>query len=282
MDRINIMINGLPGNMAKAVLKQALSHKHLNILPFSLTSPDIETDRFHFEGIEFELIHPDLREKRILSVIAESEPIICVDYSHPSAVNTNADFYCRHNLAFVMGTTGGERDDLLSKVEASSISAVIAPNMAKQIVGFQAMMAGAAKSFPNLFKRYQLTIRESHQSGKADTSGTAKAMADYFNKMGIDFSSDEIEKERNPDRQSSIWGVPPEHLNGHAWHTYTLTSQDKTVKFEFTHNVNGRDIYAEGTIDAIVFLAHKLANGSKGVVYSMIDVLKAGGQMQGA
>ena len=53
-----------------------------------------------------------------------------------------------------------------------------------------------------------------------------------------------------------------------------LFSNDSTVKFEFTHNVNGRDIYAKGTIDAICYLNGKIKAGSKGQVFTMIDVLK--------
>ena len=74
---------------------------------------------------------------------------------------------------------------MVKTVEASSIPAVIAPNMAKQIVGFQAMMEFAAKEFPNLFKGYSLEIIESHQKGKADTSGTARAMVGCFNQLGV-------------------------------------------------------------------------------------------------
>jgi len=42
--------------------------------------------------------------------------------------------------------------------------------------------------------------------------------------------------------------------SGHAYHTYTLTSADETVQFQFQHNVNGRAVYAEGTVDAAIFL----------------------------
>jgi len=44
--------------------------------------------------------------------------------------------------------------------------------------------------------------------------------------------------------------------------------------FQFTHNVNGRDIYAKGTIDGIRYLYEKLQKGDTGRVFSMIDVLK--------
>lgn len=35
--------------------------------------------------------------------------IVVVDYTHPDAVNSNAEFYAKKGLNFVMGTTGGDR-----------------------------------------------------------------------------------------------------------------------------------------------------------------------------
>ena len=63
------------------------------------------------------------------------------------------------------------------------------------------------------------------------------------------------------------------------------TSRDGTVNFrleleggrslKFSHNINGRDIYALGNLDAIRFLYDKYYNqGEKGKVYDMVDVLK--------
>jgi 4-hydroxy-tetrahydrodipicolinate reductase len=245
-------------------------------LPFSLTGPEIETPNCCIADQTIQLIRPEHRDKIIPQIKEQEGTFISVDYTHPSTINDNAAFYCQNQLPFVMGTTGGDRKLLQKTVENSQISAVIAPNMAKQIVGFQAIMAYAAKTFPDLFKGYQLTIRESHQQGKADTSGTAKAMVDYFNQMGIPFSTEQIQKERNPEIQHKQWNIPEAYLSGHAWHTYTLISPDETVTFEFKHNVNGRDIYADGTMDAVCYLSQKLKQGSKAQVFSMIDVLKGG------
>ena len=169
---------------------------------------------------------------------------------------------------------GGDREALHETVAQSTTAAVIAPNMAKQIVGFQAMMAYAAETFPGLFDGYSLEIRESHQKGKADTSGTAKAMVRYFNQMGLDFNEDQIAKERDPDIQANRWKIPQNFLTGHGWHTYALTSADHTVRFEFTHNVNGRDVYARGTLDAVRYLQARVDDGAAGIVFSMIDVLQ--------
>ena len=274
MNPIKIMVNGLPGNMAANVAKHALEDDRFQLIPQSLTGPEITETETVVDSLSIGLIRPEDREKAILAIKEKEAPFLSVDSTHPSAVNSNADFYCRHGLHFVMGTTGGERQRLEETVRTSSVAAVIAPNMAKQIVGFQAMMEYAAQTFPDLFGGYTLQIKESHQDGKADTSGTAKAMVRYFNRLGLSFSESDITKERNPDVQKNDWGIPEVYLGGHGWHTYSLESGDKTVRFEFTHNVNGRDVYAQGTLDALIFLAKKVENGAQGNAFSMIDVLK--------
>jgi 4-hydroxy-tetrahydrodipicolinate reductase len=274
MNRIKLMVNGLPGNMATNVVKHALEDKRFELITQSLTGPEISDTETVVDSVSFDLIQPQNRDQSVLAIKDKEGLFLSVDYTHPSAVNSNAKFYCRHGLPFVMGTTGGDRQSLEEAVRTSSTSAIIAPNMAKQIVGFQAMMEYAANTFPDLFKGYSLEIKESHQKGKADTSGTAKAMVRYFTSLGLGFAEGDIKKERDPGTQKTIWGIPEEFLEGHGWHTYSLNSEDKTVRFEFTHNVNGRDVYAQGTLDALIYLEKKVAEGAQGQVFSMIDVLK--------
>lgn len=280
MDTIKVMVNGLPGNVCQLVAHQILQDERFELVPCSLTGPEIQQSEFLLENLIIELIQPDKRASQIVETIKSYGEFLSVDFTHPSAVNSNAEFYCRWGLPFVMGTTGGDRKKLEETVVSSSIAAVIAPNMAKQIVGFQAMMEYAGKKFPGLFKGYSLEIRESHQKGKADTSGTAKAMVGYFNELGVSFSEDQIIKVRDPDAQKARWGIPEEHLAGHGWHTYTLVSEDRTVRFEFTHNVNGRRVYTLGTLDALIFLAEKVSGGAAAKVFTMIDVLKGAGNSE--
>jgi 4-hydroxy-tetrahydrodipicolinate reductase len=276
MNPINVMVNGLPGNVAQIIARHILTDPRFELLPYSLTGPEIQEPEYTVDNFSLELIRPAAREQMIDAIKTDQGPFLSVDFTHPSAVNPNAEFYCRLELPFVMGTTGGDRSKLEEMVVASSVAAVIAPNMAKQIVGFQAMMKYAADTFPNLFDGYTLEIRESHQQGKADTSGTAKAMVTYFNQLGIPFEADQIIRVRDPQVQQEQLGIDPKYLTGHGWHTYTLLSADRTVRFEFTHNVNGREIYGQGTLDALLFLSAKVQAGVTGKVFSMIDVLKGG------
>ena len=204
MSQIKVMVNGIPGNMAAILARHILADARFELVPYSLTGPEIQATEHKVEEISVRLLQPDERQKFIEEIAQKEKVFLSADYTHPSAVNANAAFYCKNRLPFVMGTTGGERHRLEETVRASSISAVIAPNMAKQIVGFQAMMEYAARTFPDLFKGYRLAIKESHQKGKADTSGTAKAMVRYFNQMGLHFAEDQIVKERDPEIYSDF------------------------------------------------------------------------------
>jgi 4-hydroxy-tetrahydrodipicolinate reductase len=274
MEKINIMINGLPGNVAGKMAQFAIADERFNVIPFSLTGQEIESKTQTIDSISFELVKPDTRDKRIQDIKSWFVSFIAIDYTHPLAVNSNAVFYTQNQIPFVMGTTGGDREQLEQVVKNSLTPAVIAPNMAKQIVGFQAMMEYAANTFPNLFEGYTLNVVESHQKDKADTSGTARAMVGYFNKLGTDFDVNDIQMVRDPELQEKEWKIPKEHLTGHGWHTYTLIAKDGSAFFEFKHNINGRDIYVNGTFDAVIFLNDKLAEPDRSKkLYTMIDVL---------
>jgi 4-hydroxy-tetrahydrodipicolinate reductase len=274
MKKIDIMINGLPGNVAKKMAGFAINDDKFNVIPFSLTGEEIEEKNITIDQTIFKLIRPDIRDDIIHAIKDQFACLIAIDYTHPTAVNSNARFYIRNQIPFVMGTTGGDREQLEHVVKNASTPAVIAPNMAKQIVGFQAMMAYAANTFPGLFQGYTLEVKESHQKGKADTSGTAKAMVGYFNKLGAEFDVNDIQMIRDPKIQEEVWEIPKEHLTGHGWHTYTLKASDGSALFEFKHNINGRDIYVSGTFDAVLFLKEKLGQPDNSQrFYTMIDVL---------
>ena len=276
MSPIHIMINGLPGKVAATIARHVIENPEYRIVPYSLTGPEITDESCQASGTEISLIRPDERDRLMENVQTEVSRFYVIDFTHPSAVNTNAEFYVNRNIPFVMGTTGGDRDQLEKTVTGGSVPAVIAPNMAEQIVGFQAMMAYAAKRFPYLFKGFTLEIKESHQQGKADTSGTARAMVEYFNAMGVEFDADDIQKVRDPQIQEKEWQIPREHLSGHAYHTYTLTAPDGSCTFSFRHNIQGREVYVKGSLDAVKFLDRKIESREKSIskMYTMIDVLQ--------
>ncbi len=269
MDKM-IMINGLPGNMALQVAEYIIENTEYEIFPFSFTGAATEVMEMKIKGKNIEFIYPDEAEEFLSEI--NPEDLIIIDYTHPTAVLHNGLIYEKCGIPFVMGTTGGKRDQLIEKIKKSEISAVIAPNMAIPIVAIQTMMEYMSNNFPGILDDFKLNIKESHQKGKADTSGTAKAMVKYFNKLGMEYSVEDINCVREEEQQLSM-GIPSENLKGHAYHTYSLSSEKSAMDISISHNVRGRSVYAVGTLKALDFLFEKISSGSKGEVFNMIDVL---------
>ena len=84
--------------------------------------------------------------------------LVVVDYTHPRAVLGNVDVYTRVGCDFVLGTTGEDYDMIEEKVSKGKNYAVIAPNMAKQIVALQLGLQDIASRFPGSFEGYKLTV----------------------------------------------------------------------------------------------------------------------------
>ncbi|KAL9236331.1 hypothetical protein vseg_011015 [Gypsophila vaccaria] len=272
---VPVMVNSCMGKMGKSVIEAAVN-AGLNVVPVSFGAAEESGQSVQIGGKEIQVRSQSEREDILASTYEEYPNLIVVDYTVPTAVNDNVELYCKIGVPFVIGTTGGDRERMYKTVQDTNTYAVISPQMGKQVVAFLAAMEIMAEQFPGAFAGYSLQVMESHQSNKKDASGTAKAVISCFQKLGVDFDLDQIQLVRDPQQQVEMVGVPEEHLAGHAFHLYHLTSPDKTVSFEFQHNVCGRSIYAEGTVDAVLFLAKKVQSKATKRIYNMIDVLREG------
>ncbi|KAG6547524.1 hypothetical protein Mapa_010972 [Marchantia paleacea] len=279
-----VMVNGISGKMGLETAKAALE-AGLHLVPYSFTGrmgPDqVPLSKIDVEGVEVEVYGFSQRELAMDLCKQVSRRAVVIDYTVPAAVIGNASLYCSAGVPFVMGTTGGDREKLMKIVNDSKICAVIAPQMGKQVVAFQAAMEIMAEQFPGAFSGYKLKVTESHQATKLDTSGTAKAVISSFKKLGLNFDLDQITSIREEEGYKEMQ-VPEDYYNAHAFHTYRVSSPDDSVAFEFKHNVCGRKIYAQGTVDAVLFLMNKVIQKQdldrelEGKVFNMIDVLREG------
>ena len=292
LEGVHVMVNGMPGPMATAAAEACL-RKGLNLAPTAMTGPDVPdqivtvTDPVTSKSSQVRLVPAtqDNKEELVASIagmrqaVGGASNLLVIDFTHPSAVNDNARFYVEQRLPFVMGTTGGDRQRLADDVREGKLPCVISPNMGKQIVAMQAALEDLATKYPGAFAGYKLTVTESHQVTKADTSGTALSVISSINKLlssDEQFSPTDVQLIRDEARAVEF-GVPPTALKGHAFHTYELTSPDGSVTFQLQHNVAGRTIYAEGTADAVKFLAKKLREGTDPPqIYTMMNVLEEG------
>ncbi len=114
---------------------------------------------------------------------------------------------------------------------------VNAPNLSIPMIRFMTAFPIFAQAIKTGMK---LRIVESHQSAKADTSGTARAVARTLN-----VPESAIKPIRDPGIQI-LAGVPEEHLGGHAYHDFIFTGQG--VEIRVSTKILGRATYAEGAL----------------------------------
>lgn len=275
MERIPIIMSGMPGKMVKEIL-QLINAQYVNLFSIYGNSLGIRNEEQYIYQIdETDLYHAMKsnyydHEDCLQEYLDENPNGIVVDFTEPDAVNINAKLYANVGIPFVMGTTGGDRELLIETVKNSNISAVIDTNMGIPLVVFKTMVEYAAREFPGALNGFNLLTDESHQESKKDVSGTAKSIVPSFVKLGAnDYNG--IESIRDPQRQKLL-GI--KNLEGHGYHWYNLLNTDIETALKFSTQVEGRKVYAEGTLHAIYFLYKKVQEGSKGEVFTMIDVLK--------
>jgi len=162
---IHVMVNGLPGPMALETAKACID-RGLHIIPVGFTGPN-SVDEITIEGqVKKQTVQlykgPGLCDdaiERLERVKAEYKDVVVIDYTHPDAALNNIHTYIRTNCDFVMGTTGIEQSSILDAFQLGSNYAVIAPNMAKQIVAVQYALLAMVDRFPGSFENYQLHVR---------------------------------------------------------------------------------------------------------------------------
>jgi uridylate kinase len=143
---VAVMMNGLRGAMGREIAAVCLKRPGVTLAPFALEKEGGEIvvdDGCGGPAVTVRLYGTEARDElaeRVKAEYPQSGSLVCIDFTHPSAVNGNAAWYAAHKLPFVMGTTGGDREALMKCTRASGTYAVIAPNMAKQIVALQAAL----------------------------------------------------------------------------------------------------------------------------------------------
>ena len=216
-----ILVNSTAGKMGFATAESVVM-AGLDLVPVSFAAVDSK-QQVAVKDVPVDVWPISSRDEVIADVKAQFPGLLVIDFTLPDAVNSNAEFYVKHELPFVMGTTGGDRDKLLKDVRDAGLYAVIAANMGKQIVALQAMLQYAAREFPGAFAGYKLDVVESHQSTKVDTSGTAKDIVLSFNKLGMPCEEEDIRKVRDTESQVKEMKVPEVSPRLGSAHTITET-----------------------------------------------------------
>ena len=61
MSTIKVMVNGLPGNLARSVADALMADRRFELIPHSLTGPEIRESEYIIDNISVKLIQADQR-----------------------------------------------------------------------------------------------------------------------------------------------------------------------------------------------------------------------------
>ena len=190
---------------------------------------------------------------------------VFVDFTEPSATETNVDYVAKYKKATVIGTTG-LNDTQLKKIEEVSkiVPIVFSPNMS---VGVNVLFAILPEIARRLGPDYNIEIVEAHHKAKKDApSGTAKKfgqiLADTTN--GSTTLTIGTEQSRSANREIPIHAIRLGDIVG----DHTIIFCGNSERIEIKHQAHSRDLFALGALKAA-----KWVMGKSPGLYSMQDVL---------
>lgn len=139
--------------------------------------------------------------------------------------------FCEGTDSVLLELATGSRIEHLSP----TFPVVLCPNTNILMLKFMNMLTQCGE----MFAGYRIELSESHQSQKRSTPGTAVAIA---NALGI--AESQIVSVRDPEVQTSVLDIPPEHLRRHAVHLISIA--DDSCRLSFESRVYGGSPYADG------------------------------------
>lgn len=193
---------------------------------------------------------------RIISEESLNGAEVCIDFTSPDTVITNALAVAELGRDLVIGTTGWyeEIDSLSDIVKGTNIGVLYAPNFSIGIALFLKIVEQAAHLI-SAFDEYDVAGLELHHRSKTDRpSGTALALQALL-KKALPRCEEHLE-EFTSVRCGSTPGT----------HTILLDSSADTI--ELTHRARSREGFALGALKAAKWIA-----GRRGL-YSFEDYLK--------
>jgi len=251
---INILLNGCNGHMGQVITKLVEGRKDCRIC----AGIDVNT--------KSENNYPVFPSA--ITVLSNIEPDVIIDFSHPSALPALLDFAVSRDIPIVISTTGLSSNDIESVKEASkSIAVLRSANMSVGICLVKDLIKRASQFLGDDF---DVEIVERHHNRKVDApSGTALALADAVNSVNddkFDYVYDRHSKTtKRSDNEIGLSAVRGGNIVGD--HEVIFAGNNEVI--EINHHALSRDVFADGSIRAALFLS-----GKEPGLYNMDDIIR--------
>lgn len=198
------------------------------------------------------------------------KPDVIIDFSHPSALPDLLSYGKMNNVPLVLATTGYTDEERAQITAASAqVPVFFTFNMS---LGINLLVELARKATQILGGQFDIEIVEKHHNQKKDApSGTAIMIAEAINEElgGKDhfvYDRHSVRKPRDKD-EIGMHAIRGGTIVGE--HDIIFAGHDEMITL--SHSAQSREVFANGAVNAAVFLAGKPAG-----MYAMSDLIKEG------
>ena len=254
MKKINITVTGALGRMGKILINRITKNKNLKL--FSLT--DIKA-RGCVYGIKI--------QKNNINAFKKTD--IIIDFSRPEACIEILNYAKKLKKKVVIGTTGfNTKQNHLIKNYSKNIAIFKSGNMSTGINLLEHIVKILSKNIPN---NYQIGISDNHHKKKIDyPSGTALILANAISK-GKNKNLESIKGKFFLNKSGKLQNNKINFFitrKGNTVGKHSVHFSNKIENIELKHTAFSRDLFADGAINAAIWLNKK----NKGL-FNMQDIL---------
>jgi 4-hydroxy-tetrahydrodipicolinate reductase len=243
MKKINITITGALGRMGKILIKRISTNKKLKL--FSLT--DLKSGKI-INGIK--------TQKNNLEAFKKTDVII--DFSRPNASLEILNYAKKLKKKIVIGTTGfTKQQNNLIKKYSKKVAIFKSGNMSLGINLLEYIVNILSKKIPN---DYHIGIKDDHHREKVDyPSGTALMLANAVSK-GKNKNLESIKGKVFLNKKGNLQNNKINFFitrKGKTIGKHSVLFNNKTENIELTHAAFSRELFADGALNAAVWISKK-------------------------
>ncbi|WP_253737710.1 4-hydroxy-tetrahydrodipicolinate reductase [Halohasta salina] len=190
------------------------------------------------------------------ALLADHEPAVVVDFTGPESAVDYAAACAEAGVALVTGTTGFDEAGLADLKATSESTAILkASNFSRGVAALRLAVQEATAALPDA----DIELTETHHNAKRDApSGTAKTLLDDIEDVREDISERVHGREGEAPRSADEIGVHARRAGDIAGEHEVLLGGSNEV-LSLTHRAGDRSIFADGALDAAVWLADREA-----------------------
>jgi 4-hydroxy-tetrahydrodipicolinate reductase len=243
MKKVNITIVGALGRMGQILIKRVKKNKNLKL--FSLI--DLKPAKT-ITGIKI--------QKNNIEAFKKTDVII--DFSRPRATLEVLNYAKKFKKKIVIGTTGfNSKQNNLIKNYSKKIAIFKSGNMSLGINLLEYVVSIFSKKIPS---NYQIGISDDHHKRKVDyPSGTALMLANAVSK-GKNKNLESIKGKMFLNKSGSLQKNKINFFisrKGNTIGKHSVNFNNKIENIELKHTAFSRDLFADGALNAAVWISKK-------------------------